>query len=91
MPYRVLLFAAVVAAPLAAAAQTAPQSDPVAGIQPVRDSDFYEDNRFAPEKVELGRLLFFDKILSGNKNIACGTCHHPTGQTRARQGRSTAR
>ena len=28
------------------------------------------------ELVELGRLLFFDKVLSGNKNIACGTCHH---------------
>jgi len=27
-------------------------------------------------KVELGRLLFFDRILSGNKNIPCATCHH---------------
>ncbi len=26
--------------------------------------------------MELGRLLFYDKVLSGNKNIACGTCHH---------------
>jgi cytochrome c peroxidase len=24
----------------------------------------------------LGNLLFFDKELSGNRNIACGTCHH---------------
>jgi len=28
------------------------------------------------QQVELGRLLFYDKILSGNKNISCGTCHH---------------
>lgn len=28
-------------------------------------------------KVELGRLLFFDKILSGNKDVSCATCHHP--------------
>jgi cytochrome c peroxidase len=28
-----------------------------------------------PAKVELGRMLFWDKILSGNKNIACVTCH----------------
>ncbi len=28
-------------------------------------------------KVELGRLLFFDKELSGNRDISCGTCHHP--------------
>ena len=54
------------------------QDDPAAGIQPVIDSDFYEDGKPAAEKVELGRLLFFDKILSGNRNIACATCHHPT-------------
>ena len=28
------------------------------------------------DQVALGRLLFYDKILSGNKNISCGTCHH---------------
>lgn len=28
-------------------------------------------------EVELGHLLFWDPILSGNKNISCGTCHHP--------------
>jgi cytochrome c peroxidase len=27
---------------------------------------------------ELGRMLFFDKILSGNKDISCATCHHPS-------------
>nr|WP_171228876.1 cytochrome c peroxidase [Ruegeria sp. HKCCA4008] len=26
---------------------------------------------------ELGQLLFYDPILSGNKNISCATCHHP--------------
>ncbi len=30
-----------------------------------------------PEAVELGRKLFADEILSGNKNISCQTCHHP--------------
>ncbi|MEE2945800.1 MAG: cytochrome c peroxidase [Pseudomonadota bacterium] len=29
------------------------------------------------EAVELGWLLFYDPILSGNRNISCGTCHHP--------------
>ena len=43
----------------------------------VNDTDYYESGRPSADKVELGRLLFFDKILSGNKNIACGTCHHP--------------
>ncbi|MGH1367388.1 MAG: cytochrome-c peroxidase [Maritimibacter sp.] len=26
----------------------------------------------------LGQSLFYDPILSGNENIACATCHHPT-------------
>ncbi len=35
----------------------------------------------APAKVTLGRLLFWDKILSGNKNISCATCHLPQAAT----------
>ena len=34
------------------------------------------DGPFDPDKVELGRKLFFDKILSGRKDVACATCHH---------------
>lgn len=37
-----------------------------------------KDNPTSPEKVSLGKLLFFDPILSGNKDIACATCHHPS-------------
>jgi cytochrome c peroxidase len=32
-----------------------------------------------PAQVELGRALFFDKILSGNRDISCATCHPPAG------------
>ena len=39
------------------------------------DDDFHQ---FPAELIELGRDLFFDPILSGNKNIACATCHHPS-------------
>ena len=35
------------------------------------------DNPSTPEKVELGRLLFWDPILSGDRDVACATCHHP--------------
>lgn len=28
-------------------------------------------------KTNLGRLLFFDPVLSGDKDVACATCHHP--------------
>lgn len=36
------------------------------------------DNPISDAKVDLGRLLFFDPILSGNKDVACATCHHPS-------------
>ncbi len=29
------------------------------------------------ERVRLGRLLFFDPILSGANDVSCATCHHP--------------
>lgn len=35
------------------------------------------DNPSTPSKVSLGRLLFFDPILSATKDVACATCHHP--------------
>jgi len=33
------------------------------------------DNPLTKEKIELGRLLFFDKRLSKNNTIACASCH----------------
>jgi cytochrome c peroxidase len=42
--------------------------------RPVSDADFLAIN---PEEAALGQLLFYDPILSGNRNIACSTCHHP--------------
>jgi cytochrome c peroxidase len=38
--------------------------------------------------VDLGRALFFDKALSGNRDVACATCHNPA--TEAGDGRSLA-
>jgi cytochrome c peroxidase len=49
--------------------------------RPVTNRDFYDDGRPDPMKVELGRLLFFDKLLSGNRNISCATCHHSITDT----------
>lgn len=48
---------------------------------PIEDSDFYYDGNPDPALVELGNKLFFDKILSGNLNISCGTCHHVVTDT----------
>ncbi len=45
---------------------------------PVNDADYHRTN---PKQVTLGQLLAFDKILSGNRNISCLTCHHPMAWT----------
>ncbi len=41
---------------------------------PLSDADFNPVNQ---AEAALGQLLFYDPILSGNRNIACATCHHP--------------
>lgn len=41
---------------------------------PVTDADYGALNM---AEVRLGWLLFYDPILSGNRNISCATCHHP--------------
>jgi cytochrome c peroxidase len=41
---------------------------------PLKRIDFLAFDR---RQAALGQLLFYDKILSGNRNIACATCHHP--------------
>ncbi len=35
------------------------------------------DNPTTDDKVELGRLLYFDPVLSGDNTQSCATCHHP--------------
>lgn len=46
----------------------------IAGPLPSPDAKFP-----APDMadVQLGRLLFYDPILSGNRAVSCATCHHP--------------
>ncbi|MCB9162515.1 MAG: ScyD/ScyE family protein, partial [Caldilineaceae bacterium] len=44
------------------------------GLTPNPGADQQEDDTPA---AQLGQLLFFDPILSGDKNISCATCHHP--------------
>jgi len=48
---------------------------------PAVDADFYNQGAPSEARVELGRVLFFDKILSGNLNISCATCHHSLSGT----------
>ena len=56
---------------LAAVATSASAGDlPV----PPTDADFVEVDE---AEARLGQLLFYDPVLSGNRNISCATCHHP--------------
>ena len=48
---------------------------------PVTDLDYFDNGQPDAAKVMLGQQLFFDKILSGNLNISCATCHHPFAGT----------
>jgi len=32
---------------------------------------------FSPAQIDLGRILFFDPILSGDHTLSCASCHHP--------------
>jgi cytochrome c peroxidase len=43
----------------------------LAGVQSFRD------NKRPSNKAELGKLLFFDPILSETKTVSCATCHKP--------------
>jgi cytochrome c peroxidase len=37
-----------------------------------------DDNPYSAAKAALGRILFFDPILSGSRARSCGTCHSPS-------------
>lgn len=49
-----------------------PKLAPLSGMPP-----FPADNPPTPEKVALGKELFFDDALSGNFRRSCSTCHKP--------------
>jgi cytochrome c peroxidase len=64
--FRLFLLLVLVWGATQAAAQALPD--------PVTDADYRAAD---PKVAQLGQLLFFDKILSGNRNISCATCHVP--------------
>jgi cytochrome c peroxidase len=74
--------AAISAASLALVIATGFPAVPVGGAQAVsralpKEVKAPADNPTDSPKVELGRMLFWDPILSGGKDVACATCHHP--------------
>ena len=39
---------------------------------------FEKVTQYSPQLATLGKMLFFDPRLSGNKNMTCATCHNPS-------------
>ena len=69
-----LLASALLAVPSPAAAQ----ADPLrARLEDLGVTPLQAPPASPPAQIALGQALFFDKLLSGNRDIACATCHHP--------------
>jgi cytochrome c peroxidase len=47
---------------------------PIGWPKPVYD---FKKNKFSNEKIMLGRVLFYDPILSKDNTISCASCHSP--------------
>jgi cytochrome c peroxidase len=76
-----IVIALEILAPSAAEAGGNDRSSRSALPMPVTDADYYDGGSLDTAKVALGKQLFFDKVLSGNLNISCATCHHPFAGT----------
>jgi len=46
-------------------------------LEPFNAVPVPEQNPQTPEKIELGKKLFFDRRLSGDGTMSCATCHDP--------------
>src|SRR5512144_3402607 len=46
-------------------------------LLPLQPVPVPEKNLQTPEKIELGKKLFFDRRLSGDGTMSCATCHDP--------------
>jgi len=46
-------------------------------LEPLKAVPVPEQNAQTPEKIELGKKLFFDRRLSGDGTMSCVTCHDP--------------
>ena len=79
-PYRTVVLATIALFCLGIEGAHADGADTKAMPLPaaLTDADF---STASNAKAKLGQLLFYDPVLSGNKNISCATCHHPDHAT----------
>ncbi|MGO1117246.1 cytochrome-c peroxidase [Rhodovibrionaceae bacterium A322] len=70
--------AALLTAVSALALSTAQASSVHPELEPLGPPPIPADNPMTPEKIELGKLLFFDGRLGGDQSSPCVACHEPT-------------
>jgi len=54
-----------------------PVSGSAGHLEPFKHTPVLQNNPQTPEKIELGKMLFFDRRLSGDGTMSCVTCHIP--------------
>jgi cytochrome c peroxidase len=66
---------------LVCAAAPAPSASTLADLQELyqrpESIPFPPNNPYSEAKDKLGRMLFFDPILSGSRTVSCASCHNP--------------
>ncbi len=62
----------------AAHSPSAPQGVKLRGLYRVGAIPYPSNDPYSPAKAKLGRLLFFEPLLSGAGNYSCASCHSPT-------------
>jgi cytochrome c peroxidase len=80
---RTLLYLLTTACVATACSDDAPDPGPEAAPASVLATElagvpYPADNAPNAAKVELGRLLYWDPVLSGDRDVACGSCHDPS-------------
>ena len=50
---------------------------PAGNLEPFTSVPVPVQNPQTPDKIELGKMLFFDRRLSGDGTMSCATCHDP--------------
>ncbi|MCE3007819.1 MAG: c-type cytochrome [Bacteroidetes bacterium] len=67
------------AGPLLSEPDTPQADEPYPFYQPENfpEATFPDDNRLTTSRVNLGKRLFFDPVLSRDGSISCGSCHLP--------------
>jgi len=72
-----LLCALLAGAILVPSPSFAAEPVPPPALAPLPPPPSPSENPTTPEKVELGKKLFFDRRLSGDGTMSCATCHDP--------------